>query len=140
MPSLSPAEVMRRWFEEVWNGRDPSRVPHYLAKDAVIHALDEHGQGAVGPEGFIPFLNRFLENFGEICFTVHEVVEQGPMAAGRWTATLAHTGDGLGMPATGRRITVTGLSLARIEDGKLVEGWNEWDRQGLARALTAPPG
>jgi predicted ester cyclase len=140
MPSLSPGEVLRRWFEEVWNGRDPSRVPHYLAADGIIHALDEHCRDAVGPEGFLPFLNRFLGNFSNISFTVHDVVEQGPMAAGRWTVTLTHTGDGLGMPATGRSVTVSGMSLVRVENGKLVEGWDEWDRQGLARALTAPLG
>jgi len=130
--------VMRRWFEEVWNRRDPSRVPHYLAADGILHALDEQGRSVVGPEGFIPFLNHFLDNFSDISFTLHEVIEQGPMAAGRWTATLTHTGDGLGMPATGRSVTVSGMSLGRIEDGRLVEGWNEWDRQGLVRALTAP--
>jgi predicted ester cyclase len=140
MAPPSAGETLRLWFEEVWNRRDPSRVETYFAPDAILHAFDDSGADAVGPEAFRAFLQRFLDSFSDITVTVHEVVEAGPMAAGRWTATMTHTGDGFGIPPTGRSVTVNGMSLARIEGGMIREGWDEWDRLGLARALGTIPG
>ncbi|GGC53409.1 hypothetical protein GCM10011504_34690 [Siccirubricoccus deserti] len=140
MAPPSPAETLRRWFEEVWNRRDPSRVERYFAPDTLLHSLGDSGTDIVGPEAFKAFLQRYLDSFSDIAITVHEVVEAGSMVAGRWTASMTHTGDGLGIPPTGRRVTITGMSLARIEDGTIREAWDEWDRLGLARALGTIPG
>jgi predicted ester cyclase len=140
MAPPSPGETLRCWFEEVWNRRDPSRVERYCAPDTLLHSLGDSGTDVVGPEAFKAFLQRYLDSFSDIAITVHEVVEAGPMVAGRWTASMTHTGDGLGIPPTGRRVTITGMSLARIEGGMIREAWDEWDRLGLARALGTIPG
>ena len=57
------------------------------------------------------------------------------MIASRWTATMLHTGDGLGVPATGRPVTVTGMSMARLRNGRMVEGWNNWDTMELMQQI-----
>jgi steroid delta-isomerase-like uncharacterized protein len=128
----SPGTIIRLWFEEVWNQRDASRIAVYLAPDAIIHAADMDGADARGPEGFRPFFEQFLENFSGIRFTVHDVIEDGDRAAGRWTVQLTHSGDGFGVPASGETMTITGMSMIRAVDGQVVEGWNEWDRLRLA--------
>ena len=46
-------------------------------------------------------------------------------------------GDDLGVPATGKQVTVTGMSIGRIRDGKLVEGWNNWDTMSLMEQIGA---
>jgi predicted ester cyclase len=51
-----------------------------------------------------------------------------------------HQGDGLGVAPTGRRVRVAGIVMARIEDGKIVEAWNNWDQLGLLRQIGAMPG
>jgi len=141
MSGISAGTVFRRWFEEVWNERRADRIATYLAPDGLIHALDESGADAVGPAAFQQFFERFLVVFPDMHFTVHEVVEQGDMAAGRWTASVTHTGEGLGVPPTGKAMTVEGFSMLRAEDGKMVEGWNQWDRMSLAVAcrMLVPP-
>ncbi len=133
MAQRSPGELIRLWFEEIWNQRAADRIPAYLAPHGVIHATDEEGGDATGPEEFRVFHQRMLAAFPDIRFTIHDVIENGDSAAARWSATLTHCGNGMGEP-TGAAITVTGMSIIRAENGMGVEGWNEWDRLSLALA------
>ena len=131
--ALTPGEMIRHWFEEVWNQRAADRIPLYLAAHAVIHATDEEGGDTQGPEGFRRFQERMLAAFPDIQFTILDVIEDDSRAVARWSATLTHCGIGMGEP-TGGRITVTGMSMVRMGNGIGVEGWNEWDRLSLALA------
>jgi predicted ester cyclase len=142
MPAQSAGAVLRLWFDEVWNRRDAGRIRTYMAPDGIAHAVDETGADAHGPAAFEVFFERFLDSFSDIHFTMHDVVEAGPMAAGRWTARLTHSGPGLGVAPTGQTVTVSGMSMVRVEDGLIREGWNEWDRLGMATAcqLAVPGG
>ena len=53
----------------------------------------------------------------------------------RWTAHGLHQDEHLGIPATGKPVTVTGIMIHRFRDGKSVETWGEWDRLGLMQQL-----
>jgi len=53
----------------------------------------------------------------------------------RWSAVMTHTGDQLGIPATNKRVKVTGISIAQIEDGKIVRGWDNWDQLAMQQQL-----
>jgi predicted ester cyclase len=59
------------------------------------------------------------------------------MEATRWTVSGTHQGDLPDIPKTGRHFSVTGMSLGRIENGKFVESWNNWDALGLMQQLGA---
>jgi predicted ester cyclase len=59
------------------------------------------------------FQQQLLQSFPDLKFTVHEIVENGDWAAGRWSAQATHSGDGLGVPATGETVKVTGMSMVR---------------------------
>lgn len=124
----SPGEMLRLWFEEVWNQRDASRIAHYLAPNGVLHSLDMAGQDAQGPAAFRAFQEELLQCFPDIQFTLHDVIEDGERAAGRWTMEATHSGDGLGMSATGERVRISGMSMVRASGGTIVEAWDEWDR------------
>ena len=50
---------------------------------------------------------------------------------------MTHTGDQLGIAPTGKRVGVTGMSMARVRDGKMVEGWNNWDTMALMEQMGA---
>jgi predicted ester cyclase len=66
---------------------------------------------------------------------VDQVIAEGDTTALRFTARASHSGDGLGVKATGRRITVTGMCMMRWRGGQIVEGWNEFDAAGLLRQI-----
>lgn len=130
--SISPGTLFRLWFEEVWNKRASDLIPTYFAEDGIAYALDVSGADAHGPEAFRAFFESFLDSFSDVEFTVHDVLETGDWAAGRWTCRLTHSGDGFGVCATGHTMEVTGMTMMRASDGKIAEGWNEWDRLKLA--------
>ncbi len=133
----TPSDVIRAWFDEVWNKGDESSIDRHLSADAIVHGMDEARTSARGPDGFRPFFHKIRAAFSDIHFELHTVIEDGSVVAARWTASLTHTGDALGAPATGRPIIVTGMSFGRVENGRLVEAWNEWDRMGMLIGIGA---
>lgn len=54
---------------------------------------------------------------------------------------MTHKGTGLGVPPTNNRVVITGMSIARIVDGKIIEGWDNWDRLAMLEQIGAysPP-
>jgi predicted ester cyclase len=73
--------------------------------------------------------------FPDAHFMFNDVIAEGDRVAIRWTVTMTHAGDQLGFPATGRRVTLEGSSFLVIKNGKIVEGWNQMEFQGLIHSL-----
>ena len=120
MATESAEAVLRHWFDDVWTGGRSDLIETYMAPDAVAHGLDETGEGCVGPAGFRPFYEKLRGACPDLRIDVDHMVASGPMAACRWTATLTHTGDHLGVPASGRAVRLTGMTIARVEDGRIL--------------------
>ncbi|MBV9824477.1 MAG: ester cyclase [Alphaproteobacteria bacterium] len=139
---MAEREVMlvRRWFEEVWNQRRVEAMDELLAADARVYGLGAGNDVVIGPAGFRPAYEQLLGAFPDIHFTVEDAISVGDLVALRWTARATHTGDHLGVPATGETVTITGMVFARAQDGKMVEGWNNWDMLGLMHATGQVPG
>ena len=57
----------------------------------------------------------------------------------RYTVSGTHQGEFFGVGATGERITMSGIMIDRLEDGKMVEEWPEYDLLGVMRQLGAVP-
>src|SRR5262249_35846299 len=111
-------DLGRRWFEEVWNKGRREAIDEMLAPEGVIH---DGGTDTVGPEGFYPFFDRLNATFSEFHVHVEDSIAEGDKICVRWSCTAKHTGDGLGMPATGVTTHITGISILRVADGRLVE-------------------
>jgi predicted ester cyclase len=130
---------VHRWFAEVWNQADgnavDSAIDAMMADDAVMHGLGEAGRDTNGTVPFKQFNARFRSAFSNIDIRIDATVEEGDMIAARWTGTMMHSGDGLGLPATNRPVTVTGMSMARLRNGRMVEGWNNWDTMELMQQI-----
>ena len=72
--------------------------------------------------------------------TVEDMIGEGDKVLNRWRLEATHSGEFRGIPATGKRITVTGMGLFRFnEDGKVVESWDSMDQLGMMRLLGAIP-
>jgi len=131
--------LLRRWFEEVWNEGRTELMGELLAADAPVHGVGGGNDVVHGPAGFLPAYEQLTGAFPDIRFTVEQAISEGELVALRWTARATHSGDHLGMPATGRQVTVTGMVFARVRDGKMIEGWNNWDMMGLMHAIGQAP-
>jgi steroid delta-isomerase-like uncharacterized protein len=66
---------------------------------------------------------------------IQEIIEDGTKVAVHWQTTGTHEGSFMDVPATGRRVTVTGASFLRFEEEKLAEEWVVWDPRDLLSAL-----
>lgn len=131
--------LVERWFEEVWNQGQTATIDEVLTGGTVFYGLTSNGDATRGPDGFKPFFHRLRAAFPDIRITVDDVVTEGDKVAARWTATMTHTGDALGFPATHRPVQISGMCFSRLEGGKLVEGWNNWDEMGMMRQLGMLP-
>jgi steroid delta-isomerase-like uncharacterized protein len=129
--------LIHRWFEEVWNKGRAEAIDEMFAEDGIAHGLGSQGGELIGPAGFKPFFEAFRAAFPDIKVTIEDTVVEGDKVAARWVAAMTHTGDGLGFAATGQHAEITGMTIVRIHNGQIKEGWNNWDLMGLMQKLGA---
>jgi steroid delta-isomerase-like uncharacterized protein len=103
---------------ENYHDHDPANEQDVLGLDAIRREM-EMWRGAF-----------------DFAFTVEDQIAQGDQVCTRWTWNGTHKGDFLGIPATGKQVTMTGVTIFRCqEDGKITEGWWQYDRLGLMTQL-----
>ena len=130
-------QLAKLWFEEVWNKGRREAIRELLAQDAVVY---ESGQAVKGAEGFYAFFDRMRAAFSNIRFVVHEpIIAEEDMVCLRWSCTVTHSGNGLGVPATNKNLLTTGITVVRIANGKIAAGWQNWDMLGLMQQIKNEP-
>jgi steroid delta-isomerase-like uncharacterized protein len=127
--------VMQRWFDEVWNSGREETIEELLAADAPIQGLGAASETVVGTAGFREFYKQLRGAFRDINIVVNEAIGESDLVAFRWIAGATHTGGELGITPTNKKVTFTGMTFARIRDGKVVAAWNNWDMMGLMHQL-----
>ncbi len=128
--------LMRRGIEEVWNGGNFDVVDELIADDFVGHQppLENHG-----PAGVKRYFAMLREAFPDIHFTIEDQIAENDRVVTRWTARATHLGTYQGIPATGKPGIVTGITINRIANGKIVEGWTNLDSLGMLQQLGVIP-
>lgn len=129
------SELIRRWFEEIWNQGREQTIDELCAKEAVGHGQTTDGSDIVGPEHFRQFWHNFRSAFTSIRVEIHRTIEEGDLAMAQWTLSAKHTGSFLGVEPTGKQITATGMSIQRFAGGKIVEAWDNWDQLAVMTQL-----
>ncbi|HEY7033830.1 MAG TPA: ester cyclase [Thermomicrobiales bacterium] len=124
-------ELARRFFDEIWNRGDESAIDRYIP----LAAKGNDPDFGSGREGFRAQWRQWRTAFPDLHFEIVDLVAEGDKVLTRWVMTGTHRGEFLGIPATGRAIRVAGMSLDRIEDGLVAEGFDGWDALGLRRQL-----
>jgi steroid delta-isomerase-like uncharacterized protein len=134
-------QLMQRWFREVWNEDRIQTVYDLLAPDCVAKGQRGAEVEIRGPEEFASFVREIRGAFPNIELTVEDIFGARDEVVIRWSAMMTHSGDALGIPATGKSVRTRGTSIARIRDGKIIEGWDNWDQLGMLEQLGAyqPP-
>jgi predicted ester cyclase len=129
------ATLIRRWFDEVWNQGNETTIDELFPADGVIWGVGRPEVASHGPAEFKAFYAGLRGACPDINFTMEQVIQEGDTAFARWTATMTHSGDGLGMAPTNKQMKLCGMSALKVRDGKIIEGWNVWDQVGMAREL-----
>jgi steroid delta-isomerase-like uncharacterized protein len=141
MSTQENVDLVRRWFEEVWNQGKLETIQELLARDAVTIGQTEDGTPLRGPAQFTEFARRTRIAFPDIRVTIEDIFGHDDKVVTRWSATMTHTGDYLGLTPTNNVAKITGMSLGLVANGQIVGGWDNWDQLGLLKQIGAldPP-
>jgi steroid delta-isomerase-like uncharacterized protein len=139
--SVDIVDGSRRLLEEAFNQGNLELADQLVAPDAVNHdpAEPAHIRQLRGPEVLKRTVRMYREAFPDVRITVDDVIAADDKVVQRWHSEGTHQGQLEGLAPTGVRGSVTGISIDRWKDGKVVESWTEWDNLGLARQLGAAP-
>jgi steroid delta-isomerase-like uncharacterized protein len=136
----SQTHLLKRWFEEVWNQAREAAIDELAAPNMVAHGLvDASGKPIDRIDKFKEFWRQFRDAFPDMHIEVNEALADGDKQVVRCTVRATHTGAGLGFSATNKPIQFTGIVIARIKDGRMVEAWDNWDFHGLYQQLGVIP-
>jgi len=128
--------ILQRLHDELWIKGNLAVIDELFAADFVMHdpVLPMEVRG---PEGYKQVVAMYAA-FPDMQLTREDIIAEGDKVAERWTMIGTHKGEFMGIPATGRRITVTGMGIYRLANGKFVETWASYDALGMMQQLTAP--
>ena len=129
-------ELIRRGFEEGINKRNLAYFEESIGENYVNHSMPAPSPG---PEGFKQVIGMFVAGFPDIQITLEDVIGDGDRVCTRgfWRGT--HTGEFMGIPATGRKIEIPYMDMWRIENGKAVENWVQMDMMMMMHQLGLMP-
>ena len=137
--------LVRRYYEEVLNKRDPSHVDELFAPNYVFHIADAPPHLPAGLEGFKQFVTMFLSGYTNLRFTVEDQVAEGDKVVTRVTGHSENIGPLRAATAqtdpnvAARADSVPGMSMERIVDGKIVESWGVFDTSAMLKMAGAVP-
>jgi predicted ester cyclase len=119
-------DLVRREQEELWN--------HTGDLDAA-EELFAAGQAEAAKQQAADF----RRGFPDVISTIEDLIAEGDMVVARWRSRATHQGDYMGIAATGNEVQFTGISVYRIEGGKIAESWTVEDQFGLMQQIGAIP-
>jgi steroid delta-isomerase-like uncharacterized protein len=130
--------LARRFAEDILNANSVDMVEEIYAPNYVGHdpAMPEDVHGV---EGVKEFYEMYINAFPDAEITIEDQVAEGDTVATRWTARGTHQGELLGVPPSGNRVEVAGVTISRIEGGKIVEDWDNYDALGMMQQIGAIP-
>ena len=126
--------LVRRFFTEVFNKGDLEAVETFTHPQHANHDPTAP-EVPTGPEGVRRLVELYRSAFPDIHFEHEDVVDLGDKVAHRWTFTGTHRGEIMGVEPTGRKVTVQGIEINRIADGKIAESWAISDALGMLEQL-----
>ena len=129
--------VVRRFYEEMCNGRRNDLAPELLATDHKMH--DPQVPAGSGPQGMAEVVRTYQDGV-EGHWGIEELFSAGDRVVVRWTGTGRHTGEVNGIPPTGKEIRVDAITIHRMAEGKIAETWEVWDTLGFLQQIGVVPG
>ncbi|MFC7400618.1 ester cyclase [Chelatococcus sp. GCM10030263] len=133
--ALTPKEVILRYYDLVWDRRQPEAIETLFAPEYVNHA---GARGTLaGPAGITKNYHSLITAFPDVRFTLDDVLVDGDKVVVRYTMLGIHQGEFQGRPPTGRAVNVPGIGIYRVAGGLIRESWVLRDSLVLLRQIEA---
>ena len=132
--TISTAELAQQYLDAAWNRGDATALGALASADLEV-SFPLLPDVVRGLEAFTQVLQQMRAGLPDLHFDFHPVATEGDTAVVRWEAAGTHTGRLLGLPATGRAVRWSGISVVEVANGRVAREWGEEDAMGLFRQL-----
>jgi steroid delta-isomerase-like uncharacterized protein len=130
--------IIRRLYEEIWNKRKVELVSEIISPSHALQAPVVPGS-AVGPEAYKRMLMLFFAGYPDLHFQVEDIIAEADKVVACWTLAGTHKGEYLGIPATNKKVSVDGITIHHIANGKIMDSYSNWDALGMMQQLGVIP-
>ncbi len=129
----------RRWYEGVFNEGNLELIDELFAPTFVDH---DPVNPLPGLQGVRQVIGMYRGAFPDLHITVEDWIMEGDKIVTRFRAEGTNQGSFMGLPPTGKHVTVTGIDILGFEHGKIAEHWGNRDDLGMLQQLgvVPPPG
>lgn len=129
-------QLIRRWFDEVWNNGRADAIEEMFDENGIAYGLSEDPSNPIkGPRDYRPFYEVFRQAFPNMVIVIEDLVAEGDKVAARCSVRAKQEGEFMGRAATQAPVEFTGMTIVRIKNGKIVEAWNNFDFMTMYRQL-----
>src|SRR4051812_22494142 len=137
MAEFDKVALMRKWFHEVWNEGKTDIVLKHTAPNLIATGQGEAGATVKSPQEFLEFVTKMRGAFPDLHVTVEDAFGADDKVVVRWSVAGTHTGSHLGIAPSRKRVTFTGITIAKFSGDKIVEGWDSWDQLEMLKTIGA---
>ena len=139
MSAEANAAAARRIIEEAFNQGRLEVFDEVCSPDIVSHDPAEP-EDLRGIEAHKERVRAYRTAMSDLVLAIEDTIATEDKVATRWRARGTNDGEMMGMPPTGKRTDITGMSIDRFDsDGKIVETWDQWDNAGFMVQLGLAP-
>jgi steroid delta-isomerase-like uncharacterized protein len=130
--------IVHDLYEEVWNKRKLEVVDQLISSS---HALSDPlaSDSQVGPTLYKQRVVEFTKSFPDLHFTIEDMISEMGKVVVSWTLSATHEGEFMEIPATGRKISVEGITIHLITNGKILDSYARWDNLAAFRQIGVIP-
>ncbi|MBL4861514.1 MAG: ester cyclase [Crocinitomicaceae bacterium] len=130
-------EISLRFMKEVWQNKNFEVVDELMSPDTINHNLPPNMPQGI--ESTKQYIGMFTSAFPNTEMTYDDVICESDRVVIRWSASGKHEGELMGIPASGKQVKLTGIVINKIQDGKIVEVWGEFDQLAMMQQIGAIP-
>jgi steroid delta-isomerase-like uncharacterized protein len=130
--ALANKERVRRFYKEVFVDWNLSLIDEVVSPEFRSHDWPE---GQTGPQPFRNFYSAIRSAVPDGIYEVDDLIAEHDKVVVRWRLVGTHKGAFGGIPPSGRTITLKGIAIYRLQDGKLMERWVVSDLHGLLEEI-----
>lgn len=128
-------DFIQVYNEDFWNKQNIAAFEKYYAADFIVHFAD----GDMNVEQYKGLCQAYFAAFPDLHVTTDDLLAEGDKVVKVWTVNCTNKGDFMGIPATGKPISIKGIEVFRIANGKIAELWASMDNLGMMQQLGVIP-
>jgi steroid delta-isomerase-like uncharacterized protein len=130
--------IVRRMYEEVWNKRNLEVAKELISPSHAMQLIDLPDSG-IGLEAYARNVVQYVRAFPDLKFTILDMVAENEKVVAFWNISGTHKGEFRGIAPTGKKVSVDGITINHVSDGKIIDSYVSLDLWSMMQQLGAIP-